>query len=95
MDRHHIVQASLAYGFVQVASIIYNICPLNQRGRLTILPSAFGVMGLWYGSKTGLYVANVDGYTNIHEEGDERDEGHVPSRLPTREKAILVHVLQF
>jgi len=88
------VQASLAYGFVQVASIIYDIYPLNQQGRLTILPNVFGVMGAWYDSKTGLYVANVDGYTNIHKKGDEQDEGHVPSRLPAREKTILVHVLQ-
>jgi hypothetical protein len=68
-DWHPIVQASLAYGFVQVASIIYDIYPLNQQGRLTILPNVFGVMGAWYDSKTRLYVANVDGYTNFYKEG--------------------------
>ncbi len=67
MDRHPIVQASLHYGFVQVASIIYDIYPLNQQGRLTILTNVFGVMGTWHGSKTGLYVANVDGYTKKKE----------------------------
>ena len=55
----------MAYGFVQVASIIYNIYPLNQQERLTILPNVFGVMGAWHGSKTGLYVANVDRYTKL------------------------------
>ena len=65
VDRHLIVQASLVYGFVQVANTTYDTYPLNQQGRLTILPSVFGVMGVWYGSKTGLYVANVDGYTKL------------------------------
>ena len=63
MDRHPIVQASLHYGFVKIANTIYDIYPLNQQGRLTILPNVFGVTDAWHDSKTGLYVANVDGYT--------------------------------
>ena len=43
-DRHLIEQASLAYGFVQLANTIYDTYPPNQQRRLTILPNVFGVM---------------------------------------------------
>jgi hypothetical protein len=74
VDRHPIVQASLHYGFVQVVNTIYDTYPLNQQSRLTILPSVFGVMGAWHGSKTGLYVANVDGYTKRGESEAKKDD---------------------
>ena len=78
MENLPTVQANLDYGFAQVANTTYDTYPLNQQGRLTILPSVFGVMGAWYGSKTGLYVSNADGYTKRGEsidalKGGEKD----------------------
>jgi len=61
------VQASLAYGFARTVKQACGIFLQSRQRKMTTSQSVFGVMGAWYGSKTGLYVANVDGYTKKKE----------------------------
>ena len=68
------VQASLAYGFARTVKQACSIFLQSRQRKMTTSQSAFGAMGVWYGSKMGLYVANVDGYTKRGESEVERDD---------------------
>ena len=61
------MQASLAYGFARTVKQACGIFQQSRQRKMTTSQSAFGAMGAWHGSKTGLYVANVDGYTKKKE----------------------------
>ena len=62
MDRHPIVQASLAYGFVPIAGRIYDMNELSWRGRLRrIKQNAFGATERWKQAEITWCVSSANG----------------------------------